>query len=246
MPTLYTDNDPFCCQVLRARVADGSLPPGNVLERDVREIAADDLRPYQVVHLFAGIGGFGLAQLWSRWPDDSTLLTGGFPCQQTSVAAAIHGYRTGLAGNSSGLWSEMLRLVGDIRTLWVIVENPPGIDTWSGEIKAGLEGLGYGVSRTTRKASDLAAPHERRRRFFVANRDGKRLALSRTDVPREAASSPWPAPPGNLWRADQSDALRMDDGLPDRMDRIRALGNAIVPQVATEICKAIIEAEWMT
>lgn len=55
---------------------------------------------------------------------------------------------------------------------------------------------------------------------------------------------------GQPWRMDgqdlnwanwptQSPICRRDDGIPNRMDRIKALGNAIVPQVALQIFKAI-------
>jgi ribosomal protein L44E len=65
---LYTDIEPFCCDVLRARVADGGLLPGDVWERDVRTLTADELRPYHQVHLFCGVGASPLGLKWAGWP----------------------------------------------------------------------------------------------------------------------------------------------------------------------------------
>lgn len=67
--TLYTEIDPYCCAVLRARVADGGLPPGDVWERDIRTLTAEELRPYRHVHLFCGIGGSPLGLRWAGWPE---------------------------------------------------------------------------------------------------------------------------------------------------------------------------------
>lgn len=66
--TLYTDLDPFCCEVLRARVADGGLPPGDVLEADITTLDDDLLRRYTQIHLFCGIGGIPLGLAWAGWP----------------------------------------------------------------------------------------------------------------------------------------------------------------------------------
>lgn len=80
MTVYYNDIDPFCCRVLRARIADGSLPPGDVDERSIEDVTADDLRGYDQVHLFAGIGGFPLGLRMAGVPDDFPIWTGGFPC----------------------------------------------------------------------------------------------------------------------------------------------------------------------
>ena len=47
---------------------------------------------------------------------------------------------------------------------------------------------------------------------------------------------------GNRWSA-EPDVGRVAHGIPRRVDRLRGLGNAIVPQVAYEIIKAMIEAD---
>lgn len=47
--TLYTDIEPFCCRVLRARVADGGLPPGDVWERDICTLTVACPQPSRAV-----------------------------------------------------------------------------------------------------------------------------------------------------------------------------------------------------
>ena len=119
MKAYYNDVDPFCCKVLRKQISLGNLPPGNVDERDIRDVTADELKGYGHVHLFAGIGGFPLGFMRAGVPDDWRIVTGGFPCQDISNA----GKRVGIEGRRSGLWSEFARVVREIRPSVVVVEN---------------------------------------------------------------------------------------------------------------------------
>ena len=119
MKAYYNDVDPFCCKVLRKQISLGNLPPGDVDERDIRDVTADELKGYGHVHLFAGIGGFPLGFMRAGVPDDWRIVTGGFPCQDISNA----GKRVGIEGRRSGLWSEFARVVREIRPSVVVVEN---------------------------------------------------------------------------------------------------------------------------
>lgn len=204
------------------------------------------------------INPFCIKVLEKHWPDtwrhdDITTLnpetippaemwTGGFPCKQTSVAAAIHNRRTGIAGKDSGLWLEYWLRIRHRMPEWVLVENVPGVKAWEVEIKGRLEGIGYTVSQPKLSAAGVGAPHLRRRVFYVANLDGKRLEGPGPNESPEAASRPWRTPPGDLWREHQPGDWRMGDGLPGRVDRLRALGNAVVPQVAEYIGRLLMEA----
>ena len=243
MIAYYNDNEPYCCDVLRARIADGSLPAGDVDGRDIRSVQPDELASYRQIHLFAGIGGFALGLKWADWPEQIGVLTGGFPCKQTSVAAAPHGRRNGLAGQDSGLFEEMCRIIEVVRSEWVIVENPLGVMSWASEIARCLEGIGYAVSKSEIEVSDLGAPHQRRRVFFIANAHGKRLEITRPTRPSSIECSPWRTADRDFWREAEPGIWRMDDGLSTRMDRLRALGNAVVPQVVEVIARAILTAE---
>ncbi len=208
---------------------------------------------------FCEIEPYCRAVLRKHWPDvpifeDVTklgaadvgpvdVICGGFPCQQTSTAAAIHGKRAGLAGEASGLFSEMLRLVRECRPKWCIVENPLGVETWAGEIAGSLEGAGYGVSKSELSASDLGLPHSRRRVFFVANLDGARLEVARPIKSPKTAERQRRAVARDFWQQTEPGVWRMDDGVPSRMNRLRALGNAVIPQVVEVIGRAILECD---
>jgi DNA (cytosine-5)-methyltransferase 1 len=167
------------------------------------------------------------------------VVSGGFPCKQTSVAASIHGKRNGLEGEDSGLWFELYRVIREILPSWAVIENVQGVKKWENIIKTSLEEIGYTVSRVEQKASFYGLPHSRRRNIYVANINGARLSFTRQ---RETPTTEW---------AERLTASRRNwldytpgvsgslNGIPNRMDRIIALGNAIVPQVALEIFKAI-------
>ena len=99
------------------------------------------------------------------------LVCGGFPCQDISSA----GKRAGLAGARSGLWFEYLRIVGELRPQWVVVENvASGARAWVDTVCAGLGEQNYACLPIPLAAADVGAPHERKRVFIVAaNTDAK-------------------------------------------------------------------------
>lgn len=197
-----------------------------------------------------------LAKHWPSIPCDSDIrqvdgrkhrgvdvVCGGFPCKQTSVAAAIHGRRSGLGGADSSLFAELVRVVAESRPRWTVVENPAGVSSWESEIARCLEGAGYTVSRSEFEAKSFGAPHLRRRVFFVANADGKRLEIARPPGSPASDRSPWRTPSRNFWRKAEPGVWRMDDGVPHRVDRLTALGNAVIPQMVEAVGRAITESE---
>lgn len=200
------------------------------------------------------------------------LVCGGFPCQDVSSA----GKRTGLSGAKSGLWFEYKRIVSELSPRFVVVENvTSGKKLWLPQVKADLESLGYRTRAFGLSASDVGAPHLRRRVFVVATTNpdgiilreqqrrsqrshGARTLVAPSDgitglagdsdgnsqptlpehgqmegLPALASgASPWSVAP--VFRG-------VDDGIPDRLDRLRALGNAVVPQCAEVIGRIIAD-----
>jgi DNA (cytosine-5)-methyltransferase 1 len=245
-PAYYNELDSYAAQWLRNLIKAGHIPAGDVDDRSIKDVAASDLDGYGQCHWFAGIGGGALACRLAGWSDDREIWTGGPPCQDNSNAAAIHGGRTGLRGERSGLALTWLDLVGERLPATVIFENVPGISPWLAEITDRLESFGYGISRHDRSAAGSGAPHLRRRVFVAANRDGAGLEESRPAGSSAAGSKQGGAAAGNPWCPDRSWLGVLDDGLSARLAGVRTsiihgFGNAWVPQTAAEIIKAVME-----
>ena len=106
-----------------------------------------------------------ITELQPEWFDDIDLLTGGFPCQDISVA----GKGEGIEGERSGLWFEMLRLISGIRPRYALIENVPMlIHRGLGRVICDLASIGYGAEWQIISAADLGAPHLRKRIWIVA------------------------------------------------------------------------------
>lgn len=108
------------------------------------------------------------------------VLSGGFPCQDLSIA----GRRAGLAGERSGLFFEFARIADEAKPQWVILENVPGLLSSNGGRDMGtvigtLADLGYGVSWRVLDAQYFGVAQRRRRVFIVGSLgdDGGRSVL---------------------------------------------------------------------
>lgn len=103
-------------------------------------------------------------------PPSVDVICGGFPCQDVSLA----GSRKGLEGNRSTLWSEMFRLVCEVKPRWVVAENVPGLMSsdsgrFFGNILRDLAAAGYDAEWGVLSATGVGAPHLRRRVFILAH-----------------------------------------------------------------------------
>jgi DNA (cytosine-5)-methyltransferase 1 len=99
------------------------------------------------------------------------IITGGFPCQDLSVA----GRRAGLAGSRSGLYWEIVRLAEETQAKWLVLENVPGLLSSQkgrdmGIVLGTLVDCGYSVSWRILDAQYFGVPQRRRRVFIVAGR----------------------------------------------------------------------------
>jgi len=101
------------------------------------------------------------------WRGKVDVISGGFPCQDISAA----GKGDGLDGERSGLWTQMARVVGEVRPPFVFVENSPMLTTRGGvRVIADLTQMGYDTTWTVMGAADVGAPHQRDRMWIVAKR----------------------------------------------------------------------------
>ena len=105
------------------------------------------------------------------------IITGGFPCQDLSVA----GKRAGLAGERSGLFWEIARLIEETKTEWFILENVPGLLTSNkgrdfGVVVGTMADLGYSLAWRVLDAQHFGVPQRRRRVFILGRRTGDPLS----------------------------------------------------------------------
>jgi DNA (cytosine-5)-methyltransferase 1 len=101
------------------------------------------------------------------------IITGGFPCQDLSVA----GKRAGLAGERSGLFWHAARIVEETQSEWFIIENVPGLLSSNGGKDFGIvlrtmADLGYSIGWRILDAQHFGVPQRRKRIFIVGRRAG--------------------------------------------------------------------------
>lgn len=160
------------------------------------------------------------------------LIAGGPPCQPFSSAS--HGRKNGIADNR-WLWPPMRRLVQALRPAWVLVENVPHFDGPGLEaVVADLGSDGYEVAPPLEiPACAFGFDHRRSRNWILGYSD--RYRESGVSQHEEVAVLPFGG-------GGQPDELGAEDGIPGWMDRLRMLGNAVVPDQAEWIGRNIMKA----
>lgn len=163
------------------------------------------------------------------------VICGGFPCQDISVA----GKRVGIGGERSGLWFEYARLIGELRPRFAIVENTPGLlDRGMGDVLGSLASFGYDAEWHVISARQIGAPHTRERLWLVAYPEGERTRQLRWGELASKGAATWCV----HWPKHEPPSERVVNGLPYGVERVTALGNAVVPQIPELIGRAILEA----
>lgn len=231
--------------------------------------------PFRVLSLFAGIGGFDLglertggfrtvafaetdpyasAVLRKHWPHvpnlgdvtavefpDAEVITAGFPCQDISSA----GKRTGISGERSGLWREVVRAVRLVRPRLVLLENVAAIlQRGMGRVLGDLAANGLDAEWDCIPASHVGAPHDRDRVWIVAypkrrERRPQPYLWQAGRMGRPQQSAPW----DRSWQVALREFRGVDDGSAYRVDRVDTLRNALVPQIPEMIGWAILAAD---
>lgn len=170
------------------------------------------------------------------------VICGGDPCQENSNARRAYDTR------SPSLGGEFIRIVDELRPRVVLRENPSVVRSdapwpWY-RFRAALESLGYAVLPFECRSCCLGADHRRERLFLLA-------ALPNADIPRLERHEREELAGANGRQGYRADACRSDrrnptpricgrtHGIRHRMDRLRALGNAVDPNVAEMIARCI-------
>lgn len=229
----FSEIDPFCCKVLEKNF------PGIKNYGDVRNVTEKE-----------------------AW-----LVTGGFPCQPFSVAGRKRG-----KNDDRYIWPEMFRVIQQTKPTWIICENAFNfVNMELEQTLIDLESEGYETQTFVIPAVGVEAPHRRSRvwvvghtcccRFSgqhrwwseqkptdgcenVANTNIKGLEgwkeywKSKEELLTRKVSGSKPA----IWKP-EPELGRVANGIPNRVDRLKGLGNSIVPQLAQVLIQTIKDIE---
>ena len=305
MAAYYNEIEPYAAAWLRNLMSQELIADGEVDERSIVDVRADDLRGFTQCHFFAGIGVWSHALRLAGWPDDRPVWTGSCPCQPFSAAGKGKGF-----DDERHLWPVFHRLIAECRPPVVFGEQVASKDglQWLDTVCADMEASGYAIGAADLCAAGVGAPHIRQRLWFVGERladadsedqrgrgiqkpgqgdgagdgaacersaglranggladacnDGSQGRVRRgAHEERQAldgsvgcdGADRRPRPTNGHWR--DADWLHCRDGkwrpvepstfplahgAPARVGRLRAYGNAIVPQVAAEVISAFM------
>ena len=187
------------------------------------------------------------------------LLSGGFPCQDASIAKQHGNGQQGLNGARTGLFYEMCRAIREIQPKYIIAENVANILKTNGgsdfgRILTELSSMGYNAEWRVCYAGEIGAPHKRARLYLVAYSNGIRLQQGESFFSYVCETiRPFTWKPsgttiqinaGNGWQT-KPPILCVDNGVSSKLVRqhIHGYGNAIVPQLAYRIFKKVQEYE---
>jgi DNA (cytosine-5)-methyltransferase 1 len=209
----------------------------------VKTVAYCECEPYAQAVLLERMqsGDLDIAPIWDDvrtlgknvFDTSIDIIFGGFPCQNISVA----GNGEGLAGKQSNLFFEIVRLAKEYRPVFIFLENVPaitsrGLDTIARKIAS----LRYDCRWGVLSAYDMGAPHIRERWFLLAHANS--LGLEKPKTEHGAIRETFPQSCTHIlskdWQDPWATILRNDARVPYRMERIKALGNSVVPQAARE------------
>lgn len=218
--------------------------------------------------LFSGIGGFELGAKWAGvetiWnceyepfqrkilqkrfpksiqyedirtltkPEYVDIISGGFPCQDISIA----GKGAGITGERSGLWSEMWRVIGEVRPKFVIIENSPMLTVRGFEqVLCDLHKIGYDAEWQCLSGTTFGLQQGRERIYCIAYSREKLPECSRKASVFRKPYLQKQLPrvyPGWRTRRDlpEPKSYRSANDVPGGVDRIGSLGNSVMPLIA--------------
>jgi len=192
--------------------------PGVPIYEDVRNVTAERLRSYGIIGTSTGEASTvdDTESVRCRYGNDRTnkrqttgeintlastshssksridIITGGFPCQDISVA----GKQVGIDGERSGLWSELARIIGEVRPRYAVLENVAALlsgdsGRWFQRVLGDLAEIGYDCEWHCIPASHVGAPHRRDRVWIVCYPTGEgfpfgaRISLGQSSAEQE-------------------------------------------------------------
>lgn len=190
-------------------------------------------------------------------PEYADIVSGGFPCQDLSIANVSNkklwnedGTVIGIKGERSGLWVEMWRIIGEVRPKYVLIENSPMLLVRGFEqVLCDLSKIGYMCEWQCLSASQFGYNHKRERFFGIAYPSEKRCKnntttfrkLQKVLLKQPSRQNPISMPLKRFKSSSDYEFLRMDDGFSKGLDkqRIEMMGNAVVPEIAHYLFESV-------
>lgn len=244
------------------------IPKGLVDRRPIQEVKSEDLIGFKQCHFFAGIGGWAYAARLARWPKDAPIWTGSCPCQPFSIAgrgngsedprhlwpvwlnlirecrpSTIFGEQVAAAvskGWIDGVFDDLEENYYSCGAaiipacavdaphrrdrLWFVANSDSGHGEFQNE-----------AIRARRNATDgsseaMANPDSNNSFWWSgALQVGRNALAGKAETSSQRERTQWRIKPGLSLLA---------NGIPGRVGRLCAYGNAIVPQVAAEFIVA--------
>jgi DNA (cytosine-5)-methyltransferase 1 len=169
MAAYYNEFNPQAAAWLRELIKAGLIAPGEVDERSIADVKADDLRGFSQCHFFAGIGGWSYALRLAGWADDRPVWTGSPPCQPFSNAGRRRAH-----ADARHLWPVFFGLIRECQPANIFGEQvEAAIRTgWLDDLQDDLEAENYATGKIILPACSVGAPHIRQRIWVVAERVG--------------------------------------------------------------------------
>jgi DNA (cytosine-5)-methyltransferase 1 len=206
-PFAYCEKEKYCQGILLSRMQDRQLYEAPIW---------DDITTLKSEYL----------------PKNIDIIYGGFPCQDISIA----GLGKGLGGERSGLFFEIVRLAKEIKPKFIFLENVPAICIRGGwEVVSSLAEMGYDCRWCVISANEFV-DQKRERWFCLAKLNGMRQQKRASQRVQSIRKTSVNEKLGNYklscmesWAA-FSESMRKNNGVSQRLHRLKSLGNAVVPQ----------------
>lgn len=163
------------------------------------------------------------------------VITGGFPCQDISLA----GKGAGIEGERSGYWKHYKRLIQEIKPKGVIIENVSALrNRGLDQVLQDLHEVGYDAEWHCIPASHLGATHQRDRIWIIAYSRSLRgegfksleclgSTRQRGEGRKEDLQFIYSKPFGRSNSIPQPLLRGVDVRLAGRVDRLKQVGNSV-------------------
>jgi DNA (cytosine-5)-methyltransferase 1 len=255
----YNEWDSFAAEWLKQLIKDGLIPDGEVDSRSIADVRPEDLKGFTQCHFFAGIGGWSRALQLAGWSSDRPVWTGSPPCQSFSTAGSRKG-----KDDERHLWPVFFDLIRECQPPTVFGEQVAAAIRfgWLDDLQNDFEAEGYASAAVVLPSGSIGAYHKRDRLFFTAKRVANSInerpqgrIQGREDSQREDINGHTGCSGSTLWSDStviycrdgkyrtiptQPALFPLAYGIPNRVGILRGAGNAIVPQAAAEIIKAVM------